>query len=53
MAAHVDLVSFIEGELSVLEAAATRAHLRTCEVCAVRLCEQLQLTARLSTLLTK
>lgn len=47
---HVDLVSFVDGELSDAEADSIRAHLRTCEVCVAGLSEVVQWTARLSTL---
>jgi anti-sigma factor RsiW len=47
---HIDLVRFVDGELSDTEAGAFREHLKTCEGCAALLCEEIQLTARLSTL---
>jgi hypothetical protein len=47
---HVDLVGFADGELSDAEADTIREHLRSCKVCGERLCEELQLATRLSTL---
>ena len=47
---HMDLIGFVDGELSDARADEIREHLRTCEVCAALLCEELLLTARLSTL---
>jgi anti-sigma factor RsiW len=48
---HIDLIRFVDGELSVAEADTFREHLRACAVCAAHLAEEIQLAARLSTLL--